>query len=144
MVDVGDKPSNRRLAIASAEVKTRPETAEMIERASLAKGDALAVARVAGIQAAKWTPFLIPLCHPLPIEKVGIDIKIDKKRGRIHLRATVQTTAKTGVEMEAIMAVSMAAIALYDMAKSADRGMVIGPIQLEEKQGGKSGAYNRK
>ena len=142
MVDVSAKTASPRVAVASAEVRTTPEVLGLIADGALPKGDALAVARIAGIQAAKLTPRLIPLCHPLPVEAVSVDFQVVGP-DCVRIEASVTVVAKTGVEMEALTAVSVAALTLYDMCKSADKGITIGPIQLESKTGGKSGTYRR-
>lgn len=142
MVDVGDKPVTRRMARASGLVRMAAETLALVRDKRAAKGDVLEVARLAGIMAAKRTPELIPLCHPLALESVAIDFSfVDEQTLRIE--ATVQVEAKTGVEMEALTAVSVAALTVYDMCKSVDRGMAIEQIQLEEKSGGRSGRWQR-
>jgi cyclic pyranopterin monophosphate synthase len=129
MVDVGEKPFSRRRAVARAEVRMAPETARRL--GDLPKGDALAVARLAGIMAAKRTSELIPLCHPLPVSH--IDVSLDVGVNSVQIIAAVETTAQTGVEMEALVAASVAALTVYDMAKAIDKGMVIGEVQLIEK-----------
>lgn len=141
MVDVGDKPPTRRVAVASGAVHTRPDVIEAIRDGTNKKGDVLAVARVAGIQAAKRTSELIPLCHPLAIDRIAVDLALGSDR--IDIAATVASTGKTGVEMEALTAVSVAALTLYDMCKAMDREMTIAHIRLEEKSGGKSGHFQR-
>ena len=142
MVDVGDKAVARRVARASGVVRMQATTLQMILDGDSRKGDVLEVARLAGIMAAKRTPGLIPLCHPLALEAVRIDFSpVDQDALRIE--ATVEVTAKTGVEMEALTAVSVAALTVYDMCKSVDRGMVLGPVQLEAKSGGASGDFVR-
>jgi cyclic pyranopterin phosphate synthase len=141
MVDVGDKPVTRRRAVARATVHTTAEVARSIADGSAKKGDVLAVARVAGIQAAKRTSELIPLCHPLALTKVTVDLTVGATT--IAVEATVETTGQTGVEMEALTAASVAALTVYDMCKSADRAMTITDIALWEKSGGKSGDYTR-
>jgi cyclic pyranopterin monophosphate synthase len=142
MVDVGDKPITRRLARASCRVQMAPETLARIRDKQFAKGDVLEVARLAGIMAAKRTADLIPLCHPLPLESVSIDFSFPGET-TLGIEAVAQVDGKTGVEMEALSAVSVAALTVYDMCKSIDRGMTIGPIQLEEKSGGRSGQWRR-
>jgi cyclic pyranopterin phosphate synthase len=142
MVDVGQKPVSRRLARASGVVRMSPETLSLIRDKRAAKGDVLEVARLAGIMAAKRTAELIPLCHNLPLESVTIDFDFADDNA-LSISATVQVEAKTGIEMEALTAVSMAALTVYDMCKGVDRGMSIGPIQLEEKSGGRSGHWRR-
>ena len=143
MVDVGDKPVTRRLARASGRVQMAAETLARIRDKQLAKGDVLEVARLAGIMAAKRTADLIPLCHPLPLESVTIDFSFPDET-TLRIEAVVQVDGKTGVEMEALTAVSVAALTVYDMCKSIDRGMTIEQIQLEEKSGGRSGHWLRK
>jgi cyclic pyranopterin phosphate synthase len=142
MVDVGAKSVSRRIARASGVVRMSGETLTLIRDKQAAKGDVLEVARLAGIMAAKRTPELIPLCHSLPLEAVSIDFDFNGENS-LRITATVQVEAKTGVEMEALTAVSVAALTVYDMCKSVDRGMSIGPIQLEEKTGGRSGHWRR-
>ncbi len=142
MVDVSQKPVTTRTAVASARVTTRPEVADAIFGGTLPKGDVISVAKIAGIQAAKRTSDFIPLCHSMSLDWVEINIERDGHES-ILIRATARTSARTGVEMEALMGASVSALALYDMAKSADKGMVIGPIRLESKTGGKSGDFKR-
>ncbi len=142
MVDVGEKPVTHRVAKASGLVRMKPATRQLIMDRQLAKGDVLEVARLAGIMAAKRTGELIPLCHPLPLEAVRI-IFSDYEADALRIEATVEVTAKTGVEMEALTAVSVAALTVYDMCKSVDREMRIEKIQLEEKSGGRSGRFVR-
>jgi cyclic pyranopterin phosphate synthase len=141
MVDVTGKPVTMREAIASGEVKMLPETLAIIVEGRAGKGDVLGVARLAGIMAAKRTADLIPLCHPLPLSKVAVDLTPDAALPGIRIRATVRTSGQTGVEMEALTAVSVAALTLYDMVKAAEKGMEIGAIRLEMKDGGRSGRY---
>lgn len=141
IVDIGDKPATRRRAVATARLSATPETIALILAHGLKKGDALAVARIAGIMAAKKTAELIPLCHPIPLSKVEVEIGPDGDD--LLVTASAETLAPTGVEMEAMTAASIAALTLYDMAKSQDRAMCIGPVQLEHKSGGKSGEFNR-
>ena len=141
MVDVSDKDVTARIATAKSWIKMRPETLEMIQKGDAKKGDVEGVARLAGIMAAKKTPDLIPLCHPLPIAKVAIDIEIDTDLPGLRLSATVKTTGQTGVEMEALTAVSVAALTVYDMVKAVDKGMEIGGTHVSLKDGGKSGRY---
>jgi cyclic pyranopterin phosphate synthase len=142
MVDVGPKPETHRAATASARIRMAPETLSLIQDKELAKGDVLEVARIAGIQAAKKTGDLIPLCHPLPLNSVRLGFTPLPPDG-ILVEATVEVFARTGVEMEALAAVSIAALTVYDMAKAVDRGMRIESIQLERKSGGRSGDYRR-
>jgi cyclic pyranopterin phosphate synthase len=143
MVDVGAKEVTLRTARASGLVRMSPATQKLIRDKSVAKGDVLEVARLAGIMAAKQTDHLIPLCHSLPLDGVTIDFAFPGN-DTVRIESTVKVTARTGVEMEALIAVSIAALTIYDMCKSADRGMTIGEIRLEEKQGGRSGHYQRK
>jgi cyclic pyranopterin phosphate synthase len=142
MVDVGAKADTEREAVTSGRVFMKPETLEQIKAAKLKKGDVLAVARVAGIMAAKKTPDLIPLCHPILINDVDIEFDLTAVDS-IGITSTVKCTGKTGVEMEALVATSVAALTIYDMAKAVDRGMTISEVRLESKQGGKSGVYKR-
>jgi cyclic pyranopterin phosphate synthase len=142
IVDIGDKAVTRRRAVAQARIVAQPETIATIMGGGLKKGDALAVARIAGIMAAKKTSELIPLCHPIPLTKVSVDIEADGDIA-ILIRATAETTGQTGVEMEALVAASTAALTLYDMAKAIDRGMVVTDMCLLEKSGGKSGDFTR-
>jgi cyclic pyranopterin phosphate synthase len=139
MVDVGQKDETRREAVARGAVLMRPETLRMIIAGGLPKGDVLAVARVAGIMAAKRAPDLIPLCHPLLLTHVAVELQPDPAGGGVLIEATVRTTGKTGVEMEALTAVSAAALTIYDMCKAVDRGMRISDIRLAQKRGGRSG-----
>lgn len=142
MVDVGDKPVSARMARASANVAMAAETLTLIRDRKLAKGDVLEVARLAGIMAAKRTPELVPLCHVLPLDAVGIDFSFPDER-TVAIESTVRVTARTGVEMEALTAAAVAALVIYDMCKGIDRAMVIERIQLEEKTGGRSGHFIR-
>ena len=142
IVDIGDKAITRRRAVAQARIVAQPETVATIMGGGLKKGDALAVARIAGIMAAKKTSDLIPLCHPIPLTKVSVEIEAAGAQA-ILIQATAETTGQTGVEMEALVAASTAALTLYDMAKAIDRGMVITDICLLEKSGGKSGDFSR-
>jgi cyclic pyranopterin phosphate synthase len=139
MVDVGAKAETQREAIARGRVAMRPETLQMIMEGATPKGDVLAVARVAGIMAAKRTPELIPLCHTLLLTHASVQIVPDAAGGGLEIEATVRTRGQTGVEMEALTAVSVAALTIYDMCKAVDRGMRIGEIRLAEKRGGRSG-----
>jgi cyclic pyranopterin phosphate synthase len=141
MVDVSDKPETQRLAVARGEVKMAPETLSLIAENRAGKGDVLGVARLAGIMGAKRTADLIPLCHPLPITKVALELTPDHDLPGVRIEATVKTTGQTGVEMEALTAVSVAALTVYDMVKAADKAMVINNIRLALKEGGKSGRY---
>lgn len=142
MVDVSEKPATKRFARASAVVLMAPETAALIRDRKLSKGDVLAVAQLAGIMAAKRTGDLIPLCHPLPVESVTVTFDFPDDRS-LRIEAGVHVTGKTGVEMEALTAVSVAALTIYDMCKAVDRGMTIREIRLEEKSGGRSGHFTR-
>lgn len=139
MVDVGGKPDSERSAVAQGEVRMRLETLHLIQAGTLKKGDALATARVAGIMAAKQTSDLIPLCHPLPLTQVSVDIELDESLPGVRITASVRTLGKTGVEMEALTAVAVAALTIYDMAKAVERTMQITNIRLVEKHGGQSG-----
>ncbi len=141
MVDVGAKPVTQREAIARGRVRLSPDAFRAAVEGSAEKGDVLGVARIAGIQAAKRTAEWIPLAHPLPLETVEIEFHLQQEVPAIEVEATVRVTAKTGVEMEALVAVSAAALTLYDMCKSIDRGMVIEDVRLLRKSGGKSGLY---
>ena len=142
MVDVGDKDITSREAVARGHVSIQPETLRLIEEGLMKKGDVLTIAQLAGIMGAKKTSELIPLCHPLPLDRVDVDLELDEKEGRINITATAKTTARTGVEMEALTAVSVAALTLYDMCKSVDRGMRIEAVRLVKKSGGRSGDIN--
>ena len=144
MVDVGEKAATMREAIAAGEVQMKPEVLRLLVAGKVPKGDVLAVARVAGVMAAKRTPDLIPLCHPLPISTVEVNFYPRKTEGVIGIESRVKVEGKTGVEMEALMAVSLAALTIYDMCKAVDKGMVISNIRLLQKTGGKSGTYIRK
>ncbi len=141
MVDVGDKAASRRVAIAGGRVRMQAATIERIRAGNLGKGDVFAVARIAGIMAAKRTADLIPLCHPLPLEKIALELEFNDGECAIDIKATVKTSGKTGVEMEALTAVTVAALTIYDMAKAVDRGMRISDIRLLEKRGGVRGDY---
>lgn len=141
MVDVGDKEVTRRSAVAEGLVSMSPELVDMFFSGDLPKGDAAAVARVAGILGAKKTPELIPLCHPIPLSSV--DISLESAGHGVAITATVATTSQTGVEMEALTAVSMAALTIYDMVKSVERGVTIEAVRLRKKEGGRSGTWER-
>ena len=143
MVDVGGKAVTSRSATATAVVTMLPETLALIRRGDHKKGDVLAVARIAGIQAAKKCSDLIPLCHPLMLNSVRVDFELNEQDSQVLISASCSLDGKTGVEMEALTAASVAALTIYDMCKAVDKGMVIGPICLEEKLGGKSGHYRR-
>ncbi|CAN7352459.1 cyclic pyranopterin monophosphate synthase MoaC [Rhizobium sp. LjRoot254] len=143
MVDVGGKAETVRIAVAEGAIRMRPDTLELIVSGNAKKGDVIGTARIAGIMAAKKTSDLIPLCHPLLISKVSVDITPDTALPGLRVQATVKIEGKTGVEMEALTAVSVACLTLYDMAKAADKGMEIIDIRLKTKSGGKSGDYIR-
>lgn len=143
MVDVGSKAETERVAVASGRVRMTAEAFALVSAGGLAKGDVEAVARLAGIQAAKRTAELIPLCHTLPLSHVGVDVIPDPRLPGLQVRTTVRCRGRTGVEMEALVAASIALMVVYDMAKAVDRGMVIEEIRLEEKSGGASGDYRR-
>lgn len=139
MVDVSEKPETKRVAVARGEVYMRPDTLAMIQAGELKKGDVLTTAKLAGIMAAKQTAKLIPLCHPLPLTYVGIDLQLDASLPGVIITATVHVTGKTGAEMEALTAVAVAALTIYDMTKAVEKTMRIQNIRLVEKHGGKSG-----
>jgi cyclic pyranopterin phosphate synthase len=143
MVEVGEKTPSRRVAVARGEVRMQETTLSRILDRRVEKGDVFAIARIAGIMAAKKTPELIPLCHPLLLTSVALEFTPFPGEGRVEIEATVKLTGTTGVEMEALTAVSVAALTIYDMCKAVDKAMVLGAIRLEEKQGGKSGVYKR-
>ena len=142
MVDVTDKSVTFREAVAQARIRMRPETLQMIVSGGHPKGDVFAVARIAGIQAAKKTSDLIPLCHPLMLEKIAVDISAEPALPGLRVTATVRLSGKTGVEMEALTAVSVACLTIYDMAKAVDRGMEISGIRVLQKSGGRSGDWS--
>jgi cyclic pyranopterin monophosphate synthase len=144
MVDVSDKEVTSRIAVARGAIHMRPETLALILEDKIEKGDVFSVARVAGIMAAKKTSELIPMCHPLNITSVEIDLIPQEKPARVEIEATVRVSGKTGVEMEAMTAVSVAGLTIYDMCKAVDREMSIGEIRLVKKSGGKSGTFIRK
>lgn len=141
MVDVGHKADTERTAIAGGEVAMQPETLRLIRDGAIKKGDVLTVARIAGIMAAKRTSELIPLCHPLPLTHIDVTITLDDETSRAVIQASARTMGKTGVEMEALTAATVAALTIYDMTKAVDRGMRIENVRLLEKHGGKSGDY---
>ena len=143
MVDVGAKPATERRALARATVRVSPRTAQIVLAGDAPKGDVIGTARIAGIQAAKRTSELIPLCHPLALTFVGVEASVDAERGEIVLSAEARTTGQTGVEMEALMAASVAALTIYDMVKGVERGAEIVSIVLLEKSGGRSGEWRR-
>jgi cyclic pyranopterin phosphate synthase len=142
MVDVGDKDVTERVATAKASVVMQPATLALIATKKAAKGDVLAVAQLAGIMAAKKTADLIPLCHPLALSSVQVTLTLDEKRNAVDIEATCKLKGKTGVEMEALTAASVAALTVYDMCKAVDRGMVIEQVKLLHKSGGKSGTFD--
>ncbi|PKB65536.1 MAG: molybdenum cofactor biosynthesis protein C [SAR202 cluster bacterium Io17-Chloro-G2] len=139
MVDVGAKPVTQREAVARGYLVVQPETLRLIKEGLMKKGDVLSIAQLAGIMGAKKTSDLIPLCHPLPLDRVNLDLDLDEAQNRINVIATASTSAKTGVEMEALTAVSVAALTVYDMCKAVDRGIRIEGIRLVSKTGGQSG-----
>lgn len=141
MVDVGAKPESERVAVAAGAVYMQPETLRLIREGAMKKGDVLTVARLAGIMGAKKTSELIPLCHPLPLTHLDIDVTLDEVNNAVQITATARTVGKTGVEMEALTAVTTAALTVYDMAKAVDRGMRLSDIRLLEKRGGQHGDY---
>ncbi|MDD3530591.1 MAG: cyclic pyranopterin monophosphate synthase MoaC [Gallionellaceae bacterium] len=141
MVDVADKSETRRVAVAAGRIVMRPDTLAMIQAGDARKGDVLGVARLAGIMAAKRTADLIPLCHPIALTRVTVDFEIDTAASAVDCTATAETVGRTGVEMEALTAASVALLTIYDMAKAVDRGMVIESVRLLEKLGGKSGHW---
>jgi cyclic pyranopterin phosphate synthase len=143
MVDVSDKAVTEREAIARGEIVMRPATLARIAAGTLPKGDVLAVARLAGIMAAKRTADLVPLCHPLPLSFVDVTLTPEAAGARVRIESRVRVTARTGVEMEALTAVAVAGLTLYDMCKAVDREMTIGAIRLVQKRGGRSGAFER-
>ncbi|MGI9016562.1 MAG: cyclic pyranopterin monophosphate synthase MoaC [Euzebya sp.] len=143
MVDVAEKSVTTRVAVASAVLRLRPQTATMLVEGRLPKGDALATARLAGIMAAKRTPDLIPLCHVIALAGVEVEITVDVDQGRVDILATARAADRTGVEMEALVAASTAALTLYDMTKAVEKGAVIEHVRLETKTGGKSGDWSR-
>jgi cyclic pyranopterin phosphate synthase len=143
MVDVSEKEVTSRIAVARGSIQMRPETLELILEGKVEKGDVFSVARVAGIMAAKKTAELIPMCHPLNITSVEIELSPEKNPARVEIEAVVRVNGKTGVEMEAMTAVSVAGLTIYDMCKGVDREMVVGEIRLTKKSGGKSGTFIR-
>ena len=144
MVDISAKGETERVATAKGSVIMQPETLALIAAGEMKKGDVLAVARLAGIMAAKRTPDLIPLCHPLALTDIAVDLAIDRKRNAVDIEATCKLVGRTGVEMEVLTAVSVAALTVYDMCKAADRAMTISDIRLTYKRGGKSGTFGAK
>jgi len=143
MVDVTNKPDTERVAVARGEIRMKPETLALVKDKALAKGDVLAVSQVAAIMGAKKTSDIIPMCHPLFLSGIDVSFTIDEEQSKIDIEARVKTTGKTGVEMEALTAVSIAALTIYDMCKAVEKGMVITNICLQSKSGGKSGDYIR-
>ena len=141
MVDVGDKAETHRTATAAGFIRMQPKTLEIVASGTSKKGDVLGVARIAAIQAAKRTSELIPLCHPVPLTSVQVEFSLDRESSRVECRASVECTARTGVEMEALTAVQVGLLTIYDMCKAVDRAMVIESVRLLEKRGGKSGDY---
>lgn len=141
MVDVAEKKDSHRVAVASGNIRMKPETLEIISQGTAKKGDVLGIARIAAIMAAKRTSDLIPLCHPLALTRVTVDFGIDAESARVTCRAQVETVGKTGVEMEALTAVQVGLLTIYDMCKAVDRGMVMSDIRVMEKHGGKSGDW---
>ena len=141
MVDVAAKPATHRVAIAQGWIRMKPETLGLIQSGQAGKGDVIGIARIAGIQAAKKTSDLIPLCHPLALTRIALDFDADVSASALNCRATVETVGPTGVEMEALTAVQIALLTVYDMCKAVDRGMVITDVKLLEKHGGKSGSW---
>ncbi len=144
MVDVGEKAETQRVAVAAGRIVMRPETLAMIRTGDAKKGDVLGVARLAGIMAAKRTAELIPLCHPIPLTRVGIEFSLDPEHNAVDCTATTETVGRTGIEMEALAAVSIALLTIYDMCKAVDRGMRLETVRLLEKKGGKSGHWQAK
>jgi cyclic pyranopterin phosphate synthase len=142
MVDITGKPDTVREAVARGTVTMKPSTLERLKTGSMTKGDVLAVAQLAGVMAAKQTPSLIPLCHPLMIGDIKVDLSLDEENSAVEINATAKSTGKTGVEMEALTATAIAALTVYDMCKAVDRGMKISNIRLIKKSGGKSGTIN--
>jgi cyclic pyranopterin monophosphate synthase len=141
MVNVGDKPNTRRIAIATGSIRMLPATFDLVEAGNHKKGDVLGIARIAGIQASKKTSELIPLCHPLALSHVSLQFELDRASHSIRCQVQAETTGPTGVEMEALTAVQVALLTIYDMCKAVDRGMVMGDVKLLEKSGGKSGTW---
>jgi len=141
MVDVGDKPATHRVAVASGRISMLPTTLELVKSGNAKKGDVLGVARIAAIQGAKRTSELIPLCHPIAITRISVDLTIDELHSSVECTARVETHGPTGVEMEALTAVQVGLLTVYDMCKAVDRGMVISEVRLLEKQGGRSGSF---
>ena len=143
MVDVGEKAATHRVAVASGRIRMRPATLRLVAAGRAKKGDVLGIARIAAIQAAKRTPELIPLAHPIALTRISISFELLRKTATIVLSARVECRGQTGVEMEALTAVAVGLLTIYDMLKAVDRGMTLGALRLEEKRGGKSGAFHR-
>ena len=143
MVDVGEKPVSHRIAIADGRIRMQPQTLQLIQRGAHKKGDVLGIARIAGIMASKKTADLVPLCHPLSLTSVEVEFEIEEAPAAVYCKATVETRAQTGVEMEALTAVQIALLTIYDMCKAVDRGMTLQDIGLLKKSGGKSGTWER-
>jgi len=141
MVDVGAKNDTHRIAVAAGTIRMQPATLALVTSGTAKKGDVLGIARIAAIMGAKRTSDLVPLCHPLPITRVAVDFEVDEAASSVHCRAQVETVGKTGVEMEALTAVQVGLLTIYDMCKAADRGMVMTNIRVLEKHGGKSGDW---
>jgi cyclic pyranopterin phosphate synthase len=141
MVDVSAKQETHRIAVAAGTIRMKPETLALIRSGNAKKGDVLGIARIAAIMGAKRTSDLVPLCHPLPITRVAVDFEVDAANHSVHCRAQVETVGKTGVEMEALTAVQVGLLTIYDMCKAADRGMVMSNVRVLEKHGGKSGDW---
>jgi cyclic pyranopterin phosphate synthase len=143
MVDISEKNDTERTAVATGEIKMHPDTLKTIKEGNIKKGDVLGVARVAAIMASKNTYNMIPMCHNILLSNAKIEFETDEEKSLVKIKSTVKTTGKTGVEMEALMMVSVAGLTIYDMCKAIDKGMIIGEIKLEEKLGGKSGSWKR-
>ena len=141
MVDIADKAITRRIAIARGTIRMNPETLALVREGTAKKGDVIGIARIAAIQGAKRTAELIPLCHPIPLTRIGVDFELDQAANAVHCTATVECEGRTGVEMEALTAVQVGLLTVYDMCKAVDRGMTIGDVKLVEKHGGKSGSF---
>ncbi|WP_209587200.1 cyclic pyranopterin monophosphate synthase MoaC [Massilia sp. UBA6681] len=141
MVDVGAKQDTHRIAVAAGTIRMKPETLALIQSGNAKKGDVIGIARIAAIMASKRTSDLVPLCHPLPITRVAVDFEVDAAASSVHCRAQVETIGKTGVEMEALTAVQVGLLTIYDMCKAVDRGMVMTNVRVLEKHGGKSGDW---
>ncbi len=144
MIDVGDKEKTRRVALATGQVSMMPATLARIRAGKVEKGDVLAAARLAAIMAAKKTPDIVPLCHPIALTRVEVALSLRQRPSRVEIEVRVETTDRTGVEMEALTATCAAALTVYDMLKSVDRGMSIGKVELQHKSGGRSGTWQRK